>query len=111
MTKDVTFNPYIKQISCLIKNDFGMQDNYDLISNDLYKIYNSLSNDRFNDDFNKYTNSYNELLLNYNTFVEYINNEYNYKYAFGISKLFINIKSNLYLYIKNKYGLKKEISD
>lgn len=109
MSKDVTLNPYIKQISCLIKNDFDMQDNYDVISNDLYEIYSSLLNKKFNKDFDKYTNNYLELLNNYNTFVEYINNEYNYKYAFGISKLYINIKNNLYLYIKNKYGLKKEV--
>ena len=109
MSKDVTLNPYIKQISCLIKNDFDMQDNYDVISNDLYEIYYSLLNKKFNKDFDKYTNNYLELLNNYNTFVEYINNEYNYKYAFGISKLYINIKNNLYLYIKNKYGLKKEV--
>lgn len=109
MSKDVTLNPYIKQISCLIKNDFDMQDNYDVISNDLYEIYSSLLNKQFNNDFDKYTNNYLELLNNYNTFVEYINNEYNYKYAFGISKLYINIKNNLYLYIKNKYGLKKEV--
>lgn len=109
MPEDVTLNPYIKQISCLIKNDFDMQDNYDVISNDLYEIYSSLLNKKFNKDFDKYTNNYLELLNNYNTFVEYINNEYNYKYAFGISKLYINIKNNLYLYIKNKYGLKKEV--
>lgn len=108
MFKDTTINPYYEQILHLIKEDFGVQ--YNDISSDLKHIYNSLCENSFDDDFEKYTNCYVSLYNDYVLFNEYMLDETNYKNAFNISKLFKSIKSNLYLYINNKYGLKKEIS-
>lgn len=110
MLNDVIFNPYFVQIENKIRNDFGKFENYNQINNDLKNIYNSLLTNTYNSDYDKYNNDYVNLYNDYSNFLELCNDQYNYKRAFSISKLFISITNSLYLFIKNKYGYKKNIA-